>query len=161
MNYSKLYKCRAAALPRLERLMEAIDPDYFWSIQESPGLTSFLMDRRNNSWGNDPTPAQQLALNCFRQEVLLRGSKTFQFELYGQLYELDETTGKASKWVCDEKLLKWDREDLSIQDFIRLQEYHSQHFGKDAEDARAKRSQEDWKRLQDGEMKRPAGKVEE
>lgn len=160
-NYKLLYECRAAALPRLNRLMEAIDNNFSWSIQESPNLTAFLIDNRNNSWGNEPTPAQALALSCFRQEVMLRGQKDFQFDLYGQLYCLDETTGKATKWSLDETALKWNNEEVSLLDYLRLQEYHSQHFGKSAEEARAKRSQEDWKRLQDGEMKRPAGKVEE
>ena len=159
-NYRLLYECRADALPRLNRLMEGIDPDFLWSVQETPELTSFLVDKRDGSWANSPTPAQSLALSCFRQEVMLRGQKDFQFELYGQLICLDEATGKATKWSLDEKALKWNCEEIALLDYIRLQDYHNAHFGKGAEDARAKRSKEDWKRIQDTEAKKPTGPME-
>lgn len=160
-NFSKLYECRAAALPRLNKLMEAIDPNFYWSVQQTPSLTPFLIDKRNNSWGNDPTPAQALALSAFRQEVMLRGQRDFRFDLYGQLYCLDESTGKATKWSLDETALKWNNEEVSLLDYLRLQEYHSQHFGKGAEDARAKRSKEDWERVQDTISKKPTGPIKE
>lgn len=159
-NFKLLYECRAAALPRLNKLMEAIDSNFYWSVQETPQLTPFLIDKRNNSWGNDPTPAQALALSAFRQEVMLRGQKDFQFDLFGVLYCLDESTGKATKWSLDETALKWNHEEVSLLDFLRLQEYHSEHFGKSAEEARAKRGKEDWDRVQDGIGKQPIGKVE-
>ncbi len=160
-NFSKLYECRAAALPRLNRLMEKIDPGFVWSINENPSLTAFLIDRRNSSWGNDPTPAQAMALSAFRQEVMLRGQKDFQFELFGNLICLDGQTGKATQWSFDETNLKWDSKELEMLDFLRLQDYYSQHFGKGAEDARAKRSKEDWERVQDTIGKKPTGPIKE
>lgn len=160
-NYQKLYECRAQALPRLNRLMEKIDPNFIWSIHENPSLTPFLIDKRNSSWGNDPTPAQAMALSAFRQEVMLRGQKDFQFELYGNLICLDEQTGKATQWSFDETNLKWDSKELEMLDYLRLADYHSQHFGKGAEDARAKRSKEDWERVQDTISKKPTGPIKE
>ena len=160
-NFSKLYECRAAALPRLNRLMEKIDPSFMWSIHESPNLPSFLVSKKDGSWGNDPTPAQAMALSVFRQEVMLRGQKDFAFDLYGQLICFDQNTGKATKWELDEDTLHWNKTEMDLMDYLRLEDYHSKHFGKVAEDARAKRSKEDFARVQGTEGKKPTGPIVE
>lgn len=133
-NYRKLYECRAAALPRLNKLMEGIDPNFYWSVQETPQLTPFLIDKRNNSWGNDPTPAQALALSAFRQEVSLRMRDDFAFEACGALYMLDADTEKAEIWLMNddinqirnghiEEAFAWKHEEIGYQTAVKVRDF--------------------------------------
>ena len=147
---------KKVAEKHLDEMMASLNPAIGFSI--GADNTAYLADLKNQRLilDREPTEAERACLLAYSAELMLRTSDQLQFELDGSLYHRDREKGEYRRYYLDGTA--WKSEDLSLLDFIKIQEFAQKDTISEAD--RAARSREDWKRLEDTAMKMP-GKVKE
>lgn len=147
---------RKVAEKHLDEMMASINPAIGFSI----GLdgVAYLADIKNQRLilDREPTEAENACLLAYSLELQLRTSDQLEFELDGSLYHRDREAGKYTKYTREGTT--WKAEDLSLLDFIKIQEFAQKETISDAD--RAAKAKADMERLK-AEMELKPGKVRE